>query len=125
MTLTPGSPLQKFYDECRSKPPHERSKLLEDTPIFAEIHASVAAAGQCALPPNDEHADQGYSTFISAPGEGTTGRRVIELDGGRAGPVDHGECTDLLEDVARIVREDYAKNSESVRFNLMYLGQPM
>jgi ubiquitin carboxyl-terminal hydrolase L3 len=73
---------------------------------------------------------------------GGTGDRVIELDGGRAGPVDWGACKDLLEvravlpffvwnnqsdsiqDVARIVKEDFVKRSNSVRFNIMYLGQP-
>lgn len=28
--------------------------------------------------------------------EETTGMRLIELDGRRAGPIDHGECKDLL-----------------------------
>jgi len=28
--------------------------------------------------------------------EQTTGMRLIELDGRRAGPIDHGECGDLL-----------------------------
>lgn len=28
--------------------------------------------------------------------EDTTGMRLIELDGRRAGPIDHGECKDLL-----------------------------
>jgi len=124
VTLSPSSPLRKFFDECRSKPPLERSKLLEATPIFADIHASVATAGQSALPLIDAHADQGYTCFVSAPGEGNTGRRVVELDGARAGPVESGECTDLLEDVVRIVREDFMKNSESIKFSLMYLGQP-
>lgn len=124
ITLAPSSPLCKFFDECRSKPPLERSKLLENTAVFADIHASVASVGQSALPLTNDHVDQGYTCFVSAPGEGSTGRRVIELDGGRAGPVDRGECTDLLEDVARIARDDFIKNSKSVKFSLMYLGQP-
>jgi len=32
----------------------------------------------------------------SLDGEQTSGMRLIELDGRRAGPVDHGECKDLL-----------------------------
>ena len=31
----------------------------------------------------------------------------------------------MMQDVARIVREDFIKNSDSVKFSLMYLGQPM
>jgi len=123
VTLAPSSSLHKFFDECRRKPPLERSKLFEITPLFADIHASVATVGQSALPSTDSHIDQAYTCFISAPGESKTGRRVVELDGVRAGPVDRGECTDLLEDVARIVREEFMKKSESVKFSLMYLGQ--
>ncbi|KAF8579880.1 cysteine proteinase [Ramaria rubella] len=125
VTLLPSSPLHKFFHESRNKSSPERSKLFESTIIFANIHASVATVGQSVPPPNDDSVDQAYTCFISAPGEGSTGRRVVELDGVRAGPVDRGECTDLLEDVARIVREDFVENSESVKFSLMYLGQSM
>ncbi|KAF8070160.1 peptidase C12 ubiquitin carboxyl-terminal hydrolase 1 [Lyophyllum atratum] len=125
VTLIPGSPLHAFFNECRHKPIPERSKLLEDTPIFAEIHASVAAAGQSVLPLTDAHPDQAYCTFISAPGEGSTGRRVIELDGGRTGPFDHGECTDLLDDVARIVQEKFMDKNPSVLYSMLYLGSSM
>lgn len=125
VTLTPSSPLSKFFDECRSKPPAQRSKLFETTPVFSDIHASVINVGQSALPLTEGHVDQAYTCFVSTAGESTTGRRVVELDGTRAGPVDRGECTDLLEDVARIIREDFIKNSKSVKFSLMYLGQPM
>lgn len=122
VTLAPSSPLRKFFDECCSKPPLECSKLFETTPLFADIHASVVTAGQSELPPNDDHVDQAYTCFVSAPGYGKTGQRVVELDGARAGPVDRGECTDLL-DVVRVVKEDFIKNSKSVKFSLMYLGQ--
>ncbi|GLB37083.1 putative ubiquitin carboxyl-terminal hydrolase [Lyophyllum shimeji] len=123
ITLTPDSPLRVFLDDCRNKPVPERSKLLEDSPAFAEIHASVSGAGQSAVPAG--HPDQGYCAFISAPGEGSTARRVIELDGTRAGPVDRGECTDLLGDVARIVKEEFMDKNSSVLYSMLYLGQPM
>ncbi|KAK7454095.1 ubiquitinyl hydrolase 1 [Stygiomarasmius scandens] len=124
--LRPSSPLQVFLDECRSKPPSEWSKLLENSPKFAEIHASVANAGQCMPSQSDEHPDQAYTSFVVAPGEGSTGRRVVELDGGRAGPVDRGECgDDLLLEVVRLVREDFMDKSGSIKFNMMYLGKPL
>jgi len=125
VTLKPGSPLRTFFDTCRHKPVPERSELFENIPIFAEIHASVVAVGQSALPPTDSHPDQGYCAFISAPGESGTGRRIIELEGSRAGPVDHGECTDLMDDVARIVKDKFMEKNPSVLYSMLYLGQDM
>jgi len=74
------------------------------------------------LPTTNDHINQVYTCFVSAPGEGNTGWRVVEIDGA-AGPTDRGECIDLLENMAWVVREDFVKNSESVKFGLMYLGQ--
>lgn len=48
-----------------------------------------------ALVGRGENASGGIA--VDATGDGSTARRVIELDGARAGPVDRGECTDLLE----------------------------
>jgi hypothetical protein len=83
------------------KTPEERAKLLETTPLFANIHADAAATGQTGVPDNLD-TDLHFTCFVQSPGVGTrkteTGSspRLIELDGGRVGPVDRGECTDLL-----------------------------
>ncbi|KAG6842072.1 hypothetical protein C0991_002726 [Blastosporella zonata] len=110
---------------CHGQDVVKRSQIFEDIPAFAEIHASVADAGQSDMPLTDAHVDQAYSAFISAPGEGSTGRRVVELDGGRAGPVDYGECVDLLDDVARIVKEQFMDKNPSVLYSMLYFGQPV
>ncbi|THU98639.1 cysteine proteinase [Dendrothele bispora CBS 962.96] len=128
--LLPSSPLQILLDECRNKPTSERPKVLENSPKFAEIHASVANAGQCRPAETDEHPDQGYICFVVAPGpknsEGSSQSRVVELDGGRAGPVDRGECgDDLLLAVVRLVKEEFIGKSGSIKFNMMYLGRPL
>jgi len=86
--------------------------MLETTPLFADIHAESAESGQTA-PVNDS--DLHFTCFVEAPesdirkvaqgGEVTddmqedsksSGMRLIELDGRRNGPIDHGECKDLL-----------------------------
>ena len=80
------------------KTPEERAKLLETTPLFANIHADAAAAGQTGVPDNLD-TDLHFTCFVQAPGQTTEiirSMRLIELDGGRAGPVDRGQCTDLL-----------------------------
>ena len=83
------------------KTPEERARLLETTPHFANIHADAAAAGQTGVPDNLD-TDLHFTCFVQAPGVGEQATetirsmRLIELDGGRAGPVDRGQCTDLL-----------------------------
>jgi hypothetical protein len=122
----PDSPITKFIDSCQGKrfnqpnplrfpltsvflspftdkTPLERAKFLESEDLFANIHAAAAASGQTAVP-KDLDTDLHFTCFVQAPeasareAETPTGeRRLIELDGGRAGPVDRGKSTDLLK----------------------------
>lgn len=48
-------------------------------------------AGQSVPARADGHPDGAYTCFVNKGG------RVIELDGGRGGAIDRGECTELLE----------------------------
>ncbi|KAH9475517.1 Ubiquitin carboxyl-terminal hydrolase 3 [Psilocybe cubensis] len=137
VTFTPTSLLQKYIIQCENKTPLERAELLATTPLFADIHAESADSGQSA---QTIDTDLHFTCFVEAPdadirgaaqgagiSEGaktdtkTSGMRLIELDGRRAGPVDHGECTDLLKDVANLVKARYMSASTSVYFNLMAL----
>ncbi|KAF7356731.1 Ubiquitin carboxyl-terminal hydrolase [Mycena venus] len=125
-TLEPGSPLAKFIDQCQDKTPEERAKLLETTPLFADIHAQAATSGQSAVPTNLD-TDLHFTCFVAAPSPaGPTddgpSMRVVELDGRRDGPIDRGKCTDLLTDAAKIIREQYIGESQSMQFNVMSLG---
>jgi hypothetical protein len=90
----------KFSRLFADKTPEERAKLLETTPLFADIHAQAASSGQSAVPTNLD-TDLHFTCFVAAPssrgpGSEDAGKRLIELDGRRNGPIDRGECTDLL-----------------------------
>ncbi|KAJ3505176.1 hypothetical protein NLJ89_g7552 [Agrocybe chaxingu] len=137
VTLTPTGPLQKFIIECQNKTPNERAHLLATTPLFANIHSESASSGQsAAVAETDLH----FTCFVAAPdsdirkaAEGvelkpedkedkvSSGMRLIELDGRRAGPVDHGECKDLLKDAANLVKARYLSGTASVYFSLIAL----
>lgn len=97
------------------KTPLERAQLLETTPLFASIHAEMAAGGQTSVP-SDLNTDLHFTCFVEAPSEakrealasGTdpsdlgkqvelSVMRLIELDGGRNGPIDRGKCDNLLK----------------------------
>ncbi|KAL0576099.1 hypothetical protein V5O48_005873 [Marasmius crinis-equi] len=130
VTLDPKGPLSAFYASARALPPVERSKLFAATPEFATIHESVTTAGQCSLPDLNESVDQAYTAFVGHQAEKDGKTRVVELDGGRAGPVDCGEVAeaegeDLLDAIVRIVKDDFVGKSGSVKFNMMYLGKPV
>lgn len=93
------------------KTPEERAELLSTSPLFANVHAETASTGQ-----SDKkiETDLHFTCFVEAPDqdfrkaarnedvdessvfEPTTGMRLIELDGRRAGPIDRGECQELL-----------------------------
>jgi len=119
----PSSPLATFFASPACQPPTtlakglERAELFASTPIFAEIHASECNAGQNVPASADVHPDGAYVCFVKKGG------RLIELDGGRAGAYDRGPCEDLLEDVARLVKEVHMKEITSELISLMYLGQ--
>lgn len=79
----------------------------------------MAAEGQTA-PPSDLQTDLHFTCFVAAPSQAkreaatsgvdpadsgkhvelstaTSGMRLVELDGGRNGPIDRGPCEDLLK----------------------------
>jgi len=125
ITFVPESPLAKFIAECKEKSPEERAEHLETTPLFANIHAQAASTGQTAIPTNLD-TNLHFTCFITAPEVrgpgGPSGYRIIELDGRREGPIDRGECTDLLTDAAKIIKEIYIANSSGVQFSMVTLG---
>ncbi|EKM50356.1 uncharacterized protein PHACADRAFT_263608 [Phanerochaete carnosa HHB-10118-sp] len=133
VTLEPESVLEKFIDECKDKTPEERAKLLETTPLFASIHAEAAASGQTAAPDISESVDLHFTCFVQAPDTAARdqgvpapegARRLIELDGRRAGPVDRGVCDDLLADAAAYIKDNYMKDTTSVSFSMLALAPP-
>ncbi|KAF8152560.1 hypothetical protein B0H34DRAFT_663742 [Crassisporium funariophilum] len=132
VTFTPTSPLQKYILECHDKTPLERAKTLETTPLFANIHAEAASDQTVNQTAVQEDTELHFTCFVEAPeqefrkiakqgGTADTGMRLIELDGRRNGPIDHGECKDLLKDAANIVKSRYVTGSSSVLFSMMAL----
>ncbi|KZW00032.1 cysteine proteinase [Exidia glandulosa HHB12029] len=127
VTIAPKSALARFQEECLDKTPDARGKLLEETEIFASIHATAARGGQSAIPRNND-TDLHYVVFLLAPSPSSEGleQRVIELDGRRPLPVDHGACADdkLLDAVAKIVQNKYMIYSTSLQFSMIALAPP-
>ncbi|KAF8635341.1 hypothetical protein AX15_000460 [Amanita polypyramis BW_CC] len=148
VTITPESPLAQFIDQCKDKTPLERAQHLETTPLFGKIHAEMATTGGQTAVPTNLDTDLHFTCFVAAPSQAErdaatetaaissgvdpdesgekvkSSMRLIELDGGRRGPVDRGECKVLMEDVAQIVKATYFTRNDTMLFSLMALAPP-
>ncbi|KAF9003071.1 ubiquitin carboxyl-terminal hydrolase [Cyathus striatus] len=145
VAFSPNSLMQQFIFECKDKSPLERAKFLETSSPFTSIHSETAQSGQTATPTILD-TDLHFTCFVAAPeaefrdvaegkaprpdfsGEGgevegkKSGMRLIELDGRRNGPIDHGECTDLLRNASSVIKERYMSSTSSLNFSLMALA---
>jgi ubiquitin carboxyl-terminal hydrolase L3 len=101
----------------------ERAEILSTTPLFAKIHTESASSNLNQTAPNLD-TELHFTCFVEAPEaefrriardsdgknaedlekereemarQSGTGMRLIELDGRRDGPIDHGECKDFLK----------------------------
>ncbi|TCD67603.1 ubiquitinyl hydrolase 1 [Steccherinum ochraceum] len=90
VTLTPGSALADFIDDCKDKSGIQRAKILEQSEVFAKLHGEVAKEGQSEVPKLHEEVTGHYTCFVQAPSppareEGIEappgGMRLVELDG--------------------------------------------
>lgn len=62
----------------------------------AEVRARAAAAPTSSEPDPGAAAPAGAGDAVTESTDNTSGMRLIELDGTRGGPIDRGECKDLL-----------------------------
>lgn len=109
------------------------------------MHSEAASAGQSAVPTNLD-TDNHFTCFVQAPSSepdqprGASGKRLVELDGRRAGPIDRGASEDLLtvgsvcpsqvtrfspvlcQDVAKFVKENFIAQSENINISMIALA---
>ncbi|KAI3619713.1 carboxyl-terminal proteinase [Moniliophthora roreri] len=123
VSLVPESPLQQFIEAAKTKNPQERAEFLENTPLFANIHADAASTGQSAVP-TDLDTDLHFTCFVEIKVDNEP--HIIEFDGRRVGPFDRGVCPtgDFLKDVATLVRDVYVAQSSSIQYSMISLGPP-
>ncbi|WVN88234.1 uncharacterized protein L203_103435 [Cryptococcus depauperatus CBS 7841] len=119
-SLTPGSELAQF----KAIKGAERANLLEKATFFSDAHTAAAQTGQSNVP-TDLDVDTHFIAFVEGANENGE-KRIVELDGGRKGPLDRGASICFLQDVANMVQEKYFDRAEGdVSFNLIVLaGQP-
>lgn len=65
--------------------PSERSDLLISSSELASVHHKTASSGQTPTPNLEDSVSLHYAAFVVAPSG-----QLLELDGGRGGPISHG-----------------------------------
>lgn len=121
LPVGPGSFLAEFHKATKGMSPKERGKYLEDPPEGApdieEAHQEAANAGDTAAPDIEDDVDLHFVCFVERDGS------LYELDGRKAGPVNHGAATQstLLKDSTKAVKS-FMERTNSLNFNIIALA---
>lgn len=99
------SPLESLLQKARPLAPRERADLLTKSKELESVHAQTASAGQSAAPEDLDDVLLHFVCFIRDR-EGN----LVELDGGRKGPVKRGKVPsqdELLPKAVEFVQQKY------------------
>lgn len=120
-----GGALEAFCSRSRALPPTERGQALLHAPELkmASDGAAMAPAAQTACP--DRHGpslDHHFAAFVLGPGHD----RLLELDGTKWAPIDHGPVPGgkdgVLEAAAQVIQGKFmAADPDSIEFSMMAL----
>ncbi|KAJ1642147.1 ubiquitinyl hydrolase 1, partial [Dispira simplex] len=114
LSIEPDGPLQRFMDRALGEEsPAVRASLLENSTELADAHRDSAAQGQTEAPDAETVTNLHFVCLVPVGG------RLVELDGSKDQPIDHGPCTDVLADSARVAKEFMARDPDNVQFNLV------
>ena len=119
LSFSESSPIPAFAKKCRPLSPEDAAKsFLEETKLRS-VTSVVADQGQTATPDEDDEVNHHFIAFVISEDE-----HLLELDGMKPGPVDHGPCTlDMLFLKAiSIIRDDMmVRDPGNVNFSAMGL----
>ncbi|TIB72715.1 hypothetical protein E3Q23_03298 [Wallemia mellicola] len=122
VTVTPGSDLARLFENAANQNSEERAQAVVDASFLRTAHASSAQAGQTEAPNANDDVDLHFVTFVLAPAAVSEGARLIELDGRKVSPIDHGSSQDLLKDASAVVKEKFMKHDPgNINFALIAL----
>ncbi|GAA6049990.1 hypothetical protein JCM3770_001902 [Rhodotorula araucariae] len=109
-------PLTDLFERCKDKTPLERAQLLVQNHDLERVHTDAAHTGQTAAPALEDDTDLHFVTFVEHNGF------LVELDGRRNSPVNHGKIEHgLLDDTVAVVKR-IMDLTQSIQFNLVALS---
>lgn len=101
--LNEGSWANKFFTNSLDADAESRAALLQADDSIAEVHAEAAQQGQGAVPDRPEDCMLHFVCFVQKGGH------LLELDGRKPFPINHGPCgaDDLLAAAIRVIQSDF------------------
>jgi len=117
LQLKPDSFFAQFLERTKGMTADERAQALDDDQSISAEHESIASAGvtdaQDAMQTNLH-----FISFVAVDGD------LYELDGRKAGPVNHGATTKetLLQDAVKVIQGFMERDPGNVQFNMVALG---
>lgn len=105
--------LGQYLDKALPLSVEERGKLLEADASFTESHQLLALQGQTAAP--EEPVFHHFIALVNVGG------RLLELDGRKSFPIEHGATSDetFVADSAAVCEAFIARDPDDVRFNVL------
>ena len=107
------SAIGKFFSHIRPLDPSARGTALENDESLINAHASAAQEGQ-TRPLEVGETSYHYKALVERAGH------IIELDGVRGAPLDHGPIEiDLAHSAAEVIRRLVARDPSAIDFSLL------
>ncbi|CAH7671453.1 hypothetical protein PPACK8108_LOCUS6229 [Phakopsora pachyrhizi] len=125
-----NSALKDFIKSCKdTKDPIKRAKLLESNLEISSVHDDLSRSGQSRVPEENEEVNLHFVCFVKSSVSIKSGSsdskedRLVELDGRKSFPIDHGRLeTDLLHGIIPIVKRFIDLSNNNLQFNLIALS---
>lgn len=114
--------LSSFLTDSANMDPDERGRFLEEPPEGApdidKAHEAAAQEGDTAPPTLEEVVDLHFVALVNK------NNRLVELDGRKSFPVDHGKTTEstILQDSVAVLQK-FMANANTIKFNLIALAK--
>jgi len=117
MGVDADSPVAQFMESMRGQSPKAIGAALADMEDFHLASEECAAGGQTEAPEADEDTNHHFICFVERGGD------VIELDGCKHRPINHGPAgDDFLGAATRVIKAQFMeKDPENIQFNMMAL----
>jgi len=117
VSLESDSPVGQFLERMRGQSSMARGAALADMEDFHLASDECAAGGQTEAPEASEETNHHFICFVERSG------RVIELDGTKLQPIDHGPAgSDFIIAATKVIQAQFMKKDpDNIQFNMMAL----
>lgn len=127
--IVPDSYIKNLADKLEPLSVEERIKVLESDDQLEQLHAAVASTGDTEAPDANDSVELHYVAFTRSKRVGSNPNTLLELDGGRTGPLVRGTLgpdEDLLSETALSeVRKFIKRENENPYFSILALSPSM